>query len=156
MPAIVLQFAAGTGLPSHLIEWFGHGQWSHVDIVLPDGEGLLGARQDGGVRIRAAAYLAPGIATRRVALDTTDEVASRYIALARAELGKPYDMAAILAFAAGRNWRRPDSWFCSELAGRLLEPDKSGFLKFCLATAANRLTPADLWLVCGSYADLGS
>src|ERR1700744_5639048 len=62
MGAIPLQFCEGSGLESAMIKWFGHGKFSHVDCVLPDGR-LLGARSDviqgipAGVQIRPADYI---------------------------------------------------------------------------------------------------
>src|SRR4051812_6414130 len=118
MADIRLRFACEDGLPSHLIEFYGHGHWSHVDVVMNDGL-LLGARIKGGVAIRPADY-GHFIRTSEIRLPCDDATAARYMALVTAELGKPYDTVGIVGFAAGRDWRSDSSWFCSELAGRML------------------------------------
>jgi hypothetical protein len=33
----------------------------------------------------------------------------------KAQIGKPYDKLAIVAFAVNRGWREIDAWFCDEL-----------------------------------------
>src|SRR5579863_3025481 len=110
---IVLQFASGTDLESEAIEYFSHGQWSHVDAVLPDGS-LLGARLEGGVAIRSKTYLGAS-KTERVYLPATDAQTSAFYAFLMAQVGKPYDSEAIAAFITGRDWRDPKAWYCSEL-----------------------------------------
>lgn len=143
---IVLQFVATDGLSSDLIKWFGHGWCCHVDTVMEDGQ-LLGARQEGGVQIRPPDY---ETFRRRllVTLPTSDQIAASYYDFVRWQIGKPYDMEAIAAFAAGRNWRDHRSWFCSELVAAALE--YSGYLPFNLATPENKITPPDLLLVCST------
>jgi hypothetical protein len=60
--------------------------------------------------------------------------------------GKPYDWRAILGFGMGeRDWRVPDSWFCSELQARALEV--AGILNFPADVPMWRITPRDLWLL---------
>ena len=142
---IRLQFVLGSGLPSKAIAWFSAGSFSHVDAVLSDGS-LLGARSDSiagmhpGVQIRSPGY--EHWAKRVVfTLPTGADVESRYIAFLRAQLGKAYDHTAIWGFAAGRDWREADSWFCSELLAAALE--QSGALPV-LYVPANKITPATL------------
>lgn len=36
-------------------------------------------------------------------------------ASAKSQLGKPYDLQAIIGFPLGRDWAEDDKWFCSEL-----------------------------------------
>ena len=62
----------------------------------------------------------------------------------RAQIGKPYDTDAVLGLGIGRNWREPDSWFCSELQAAALEA--SGYLPK-LSAADNHISPRDLLLV---------
>lgn len=160
MGQIVLQFSAQADLGSWAIREFERGvdggQWSHVDAELPDGS-LLGARSDvvagipAGVRIRPAGY-AGWLAKRRVVLSAADEIAAAFYEFNRDQIGKPYDDLAIAAFVAGRDWRSPDAWFCSELQGRALEVSR--YLPHPLATPWNRLTPDGLFLVLSVFADL--
>lgn len=148
---ILLQFCRGGDLGSALIEWYGHGQWSHVDAVMPEGA-LLGARTDGGVAMRPASYLAPGSVSGRFAVPADEAATQAFYDLLRGQLGKPYDWRAIVGFAAGRDWRDPGAWFCSELQAWALEG--VGALPR-LATPCSKLTPDDLALVLGALYPLG-
>lgn len=140
---IALQFAAGDGLASNAIKWFGGGpRYSHVDTVMPDGS-LLGARLSGGVQIRPANYLGTE-KVLQVAIPAGDAQTDAYYRGVTAEIGKPYDMTGILGFLTGRDWRTPDKWFCSELVAAKLE--SAGFLRR-LAAQANKVTPGGLLLV---------
>ena len=149
MTAIVLQFSYQRDLGADLIAYFGHGAgFSHVDAVLPDGS-LLGARSDvcqgsmPGVQIRPPHYI-DFDRVLLVSLDATEDQLSAWNNFLQAQLGKPYDMEAIVGFAVGRDWRAPDSWFCSELQAAALE--SAGWFPFDLATPANKLDPDDLLL----------
>jgi hypothetical protein len=148
---IALQFAAEDGWPSRLIEFYGHGAFSHVDAVLPDGN-LLGARLMGGVAIRKDGY-AHFARTRRIDLDAlaTPAQAEAFYAFLTRQVGKPYDSWAIAGFVSGRDWRADDKWFCSELAAAALEA--AGIIRRLL-TPANKLTPPDLLLVLSALTDL--
>jgi hypothetical protein len=152
MAAIVLQFSTEAGWQSWAIRVFERGWCSHVDTVMPDGW-LLGARsgKDGaprpGVQLRPPGY-APFTRLERVELVTTEAIAGAYYAFVQAQLGKPYDMTAIAAFAFDRDWRAPDSWFCSEVSTAGLE--QSGFVPR-LATPANRVTPGLEYFLCSAF-----
>jgi hypothetical protein len=153
MDAITLQFVGAGDFGSELIEWFSQGQVSHVDAVMADGS-LLGARSDHvggappGVQIRPANY-ENFERVIRVVMPCPDDMAARFYDLIRAEIGKPYDSEGLLAdFVAGRNWRDPGSWWCSELQGAMLE--RCGYFASPLATPSNKLTPAGLLLACSA------
>lgn len=157
MSQIVMQFAASSSLTSRLIAWFGHGQFAHVDTVMPDGT-LLGARNDvmegfpAGVHIRAADYQ-KGYTLKRVAIPCTDEQQAAYYDFVLAQVGKPYDSIAIAAFAAGTDWNNRDAWFCSELNTAALQ--KCGWLK-PLSEPPNKVDPDSLLLVLSAFIDLTS
>ncbi|MHB8674545.1 MAG: hypothetical protein ACYDAK_12835 [Candidatus Limnocylindrales bacterium] len=146
---IALQFLHGGDAASRLIEWFSHGAgYSHVDAVLPDGR-LLGARSDNvgnappGVQIRDPGYVAgTPVLTLHLPADTPQETV--FYDFLNAQIGKPYDALGILAFVGGRDWRAPDSWFCSELCAAALEA--CGYFPWPLASTTNKITPADLLL----------
>ena len=146
---IALQFVHGDDAAAKLIEWFEHGAaYSHVDAILPDGR-LLGARSDNiggappGVQIRDSGYTGtdPALVLR---LPTPVALEVAFYAFLTAQIGKPYDSMSILSFVDGRDWRTPDSWFCSELIAACLE--KCGYFPYPLAAPANKITPADLLL----------
>jgi hypothetical protein len=140
---IILQFVASDDPLSNLIKHFSRGWCSHVDAVLDSGE-LLGARLDGGVKIRPADY-EKFSRRRRVLLPAPVEVTEAFYGFLRDQLGKPYDMAAIAGFVFDRDWRDDDAWFCSEVDARGLEVCK--WLPNPLASMPSGITPRDLELV---------
>jgi hypothetical protein len=109
---------------------------------------LLGARSDGGVLIRPSNY-APFSRTQRVTLPATDEQTDAFHAFLQAQVGKKYDMTAIVAFAFDRDWREDDSWFCSELQAAALEAAK---IVHPLSTPANKIYPAALLFMSSALA----
>ena len=139
---IRLQFVCEAALSSQAIAWFSAGHFSHVDCLLANGH-LLGARDDTvggqppGVRIRPPNYAKW---QRRVVMTvpTTRAQELAFYAFLDKQLGKPYDSAAIWAFAFNRDWREPDSWICSELQSAAGE--HAGILPR-LYLAANKITP---------------
>jgi hypothetical protein len=157
MPAITIQLSALDDVGSVAIRAFSHGPYSHVDAVLPDGN-LLGARSDqigdvpAGVQVRKPGY-ADFSALRHVVLPTTVDCEAAFYAFLQTQTGKPYDHSAILGFALDRDWREPDSWFCSELIAAALE--KAAYFSFSLAAPANKITPADLLLALSATANVG-
>ncbi len=131
------QCVLGFGPVSNTIAWFSGGDFAHVDAVLSDGR-LLGARLDNGVQIREPNY--QKWAKKVVfTLPVTPEKDAAWLSFLMAQIGKPYDKTAIWGFAAGRDWREPDSWFCSELAAAALE--QAGACPV-LYTPANKITPS--------------
>jgi hypothetical protein len=147
-PPVTLRWVAGVGFGSDLIEWFSHAQYSHVGALLPDGR-ELGARDDkigavpAGVQIRPPKYEL-WKRTLTVKLLTSDVQRAAFCRFLEEQVGEPYDKTAILGFAAERNWREPDSWFCSELQARALEV--CGWFPYPLELARYKITPGDLLL----------
>lgn len=123
-----------------------YGFWaSHTEAVMPDGT-LLGAHYDGGVQARAADYDHGKFSQDLiVALPAPPEMADAFHAYLRSQLGKPYDVQAILAFVTRRNWQDPEAWFCSELQAAALVA--CGWFSTPLATEFNHITPRDLLLI---------
>jgi len=147
MPDISLQFVAERALTSRAVGWFSAGHLSHVDAILPDGM-LFGARSDRvGDRPRGVWARPPGYLrfSRRAlaSLPASDEQYALWLAFLAAQTGKPYDWRAIWGFVLNRDWRREDSWICSELQARALEI--AGIVP-PLYLAANKITPVALAL----------
>lgn len=146
MSEVVLRFCAGTGFSSGAIEYFGAGNWSHVDNETPNG--LLGARSDhvggqpSGVWPRPLDY-EKSPRWVRMQLPCTASQYQTWLNFLYQQVSKPYDKLAILAFVIGRNWRDDDAWFCSELAARALEV--AGILP-PLFLSPNKITPGALAL----------
>lgn len=140
--SIQLQFVCEAALSSQAIAWFSAGHFSHVDAVLPDGS-LLGARSDHvggkppGVQIRPLGYTK---FTKRVLMTVPAQPGgeAEFYTFLEAQVGKPYDVEAILAFFVNRDWRKDDSWICSELVAAAGE--HAGIFPK-LYVAANKITP---------------
>lgn len=153
---IKLQFSTDDEPHSVLICAFEHGDFSHVDVVLDDGR-LLGARVDAlgapaaGVQIRAADYKEFS-AKKIVTLGANEGQTAKFLDFLHQQIGKPYDLKGIIGFVIGRDWRSPNSWFCSELVGAALED--AGVFKFDLSVKENKLTPADLLLAISVIANV--
>jgi hypothetical protein len=142
---IRIRFVTGADAISAAIRAAEYGFWaSRADAVMPDGT-LLGAHYDGGVQARAADYDREKF-TRELIVSTpaSPEITDAFHSFLRAQLGKPYDIEAIAAFVANRDWRQPDSWFCSESQAAAL-PACTWFPS-TLATEFNHITPRDLLL----------
>jgi hypothetical protein len=139
--SIRLQFVGDNNIASRAISWFSAGNFSHVDAILPDNS-LLGARSNGGVRVRPSGY---GAFARRVVfiIPATPTQEGVWIKFLMEQVGKPYDMRAIWGFIFGRNWRETDSWICSELQAAALEAAQ---ITPALYLAANKITPVSLAL----------
>jgi hypothetical protein len=118
--------------------------YSHTEAVMPDGT-LLGAHYDGGVQARPKGYDA-GTMQREliVSLPTDATTEQKFLDFLRAQLGKPYDVEAIAALVAERDWRKPDAWFCSELQAAALEA--AGYM-LPLAADVAKITPRDLLIL---------
>ena len=153
---IVLQFSTSTALASELIRRLSHSPFSHIDIMLADGN-LLGASDQGkhgkviqgnprGVAIRPPDYQEFGI-RRRLVINTP--VAQAIVDSAMQEIGKPFDDSALREFlsdAIVRDWRKPTKWFCSELIAHAF--DEAGYwAPMRLNVPKNRISPADFLML---------
>jgi len=157
MGAITLQFMSDHSLGSTLIKWYDHGEFSHVDSVMPDGS-LLGARDDTvygikpGVQIRPLSYSQQGQRVKRISLPCSDETERAYYKLLEIHLGRSYNRLAILAFFFGKNWSGKGTWFCSQLVVEVLF--QCGFLPHKPSTPAHKIAPDDLLLICSMFVDV--
>ncbi len=135
---IKLQFSSEATFGSKAIEWLEWSDMSHVDFVLPFGR-LLGARMSGGVQIRPPHYNK----FTRTAIYSVD-ASEHVIKLAKSQIGKPYDKAAILAFIwHHRAWSDERAWFCSELVAWAFEQAGVPLLD---SDKLYRITPGELML----------
>ena len=150
MKTITLQFVGNDNFIDDVIELKGGGKYDHVDIVLEDGT-LLGARNEHllgvppGVQIRPAAY-DKWANVAHIVIPLSDEQYAQFMAFARAQIGLPYDMTAILGFVVNRNWQRSGSWFCSELVMAAANA-VTGLFKFPVATPVNKIDPVTAFTV---------
>ncbi|MDE3106396.1 MAG: hypothetical protein KGK08_14595 [Acidobacteriota bacterium] len=121
--------------------------YSHVDYVLDNGE-RIGAHEQDGVQQRPADY-AVWTARLDVMVPCTDAQKEAAEAFLRAQIGTPYDKAAIAGILVHRDWRTEGEWFCSELGMAACEA--------CGVVAPvpiniDRITPRDLLLVLSAMA----
>jgi hypothetical protein len=152
-----LQFSTSLHWQSAIIRKLCHSPFSHVDLVLEDGN-LLGASDypevpvlEGnprGVAVRPTEYQLFGI--RRMAIIKTP-LADRIIELLRSQLGVPFDASALTDFMSdefpgSRDWRADNLWFCSELIVWAFE--EAGYWgSGGLIWPKNRITPTDLLMI---------
>lgn len=126
---------------SWLIRMATWSEWSHVELVLPDGR-LLGAAAPHGVqydtmenRLRIASEVA------LMQLPGNEEAV---LAWATQQIGRPYDWLGVAGLGFHRNWEEDDAWFCSEFVGRAL---KEGGYEPYRADVLRRLVPQHLWML---------
>jgi hypothetical protein len=134
-------------LSSEAIKIYQRGWCSHVDVVLIDG--LLGAREAGGVAIRPFDY-EKFSRIETVTLNANSGQSEVFEKFLKDQIGKPYDNLAIVAFALERNWRSPNSWFCSELVTAALE--ECLWFSSPISNSFNTITPRDLLLIVSGWA----
>lgn len=132
-----------------------HSPFSHVDLVLDDGN-LLGASNNpyapviagnaSGVAIRPPHYQRFSI--RRIAtIPASDEIKKKFHDFCLAQLGKPFDSGALKVGEflspdfSDRDWRDDVAWYCAEMIGRATEV--SCLIPWCYPGIKGRLTPAD-------------
>jgi hypothetical protein len=109
----------GRGFISRGIGWFGGG-YSHIDVYTPKGF-LRGARSDVLCGVPAGYQDRPDNYDKNISqytifsLPVSPAQEAMYWEFSDRQLGKPYDKRGIAGFALGyRDWRSPDSWYCSE------------------------------------------
>ena len=163
MAEICIQYSTSPAFASGVIRRLCHSPFSHVDIVLDSGQehGLLGVSGEdrsigdlGGVRIRPhPAWAYKGNPKVAILTGVADKVYDDFMRLAHSQIGKPFDDAALWGFLKDtpndRDWRQPDSWFCSEFVVWSLE--QAGFFPYELIVAKNRITPADSLLLLNPF-----
>jgi hypothetical protein len=159
---ITLQYSTSLAWQSTLIRRFSHSPFSHVDLVLPDGN-LLGASDSPdapsirgnprGVAVRPAEYQPFGI-RRWAVIRTTKKHEDIFYPWIEAQIGKPFDSGAMHALIGEpefniRDWRDPEMWYCSEML--VAGFDFSGLFPYELVTPKNRVSPGDSLLILNPY-----
>lgn len=138
---------------SEAIDWFTQSRYSHAGALLKgqDGELLeLGSRvgNDGakapGVQTRPANY-AKFSRTLVLRFTVSAYQESQFWDFLTRQIDKPYDKEAIAGLVVGRDWHKPDAWFCSELIAAALE--YAGIIRKITAELW-RIVPGTLGLIC--------
>lgn len=114
--------------------------WSHVALI--DGEEAIEATWP-AVRV---APLSEIIAKHSdfVVVDIPCDDPAAVIAAARSQVGKPYDLTALLGLLVRRDWQEADAWFCSELTAWAFQQGGSPLFR---PEALYRITPQHLWMI---------
>jgi hypothetical protein len=149
---ITLRFVSHPGLFNWACTIAQYGFWStHCEAVMPDGT-YLGAISD-GVKARNPGYDKDNF-SQEIFLEvrSTPYQEEIFYAFIESQIGKPYDLWAILAyFWPSRDWQSFDSWFCSELLGTGLA--ECGILPKEMAVKFSRVTVRDLLLLISTRAE---
>jgi hypothetical protein len=95
------------------IRFFTWSDWSHCGLLLPDGNVIDSRMGNGGVTKYSLAEFKKG--TYKAELREFPAVPDSVIGAIEAEIGKPYDLSAIIGIPFRRDWQENDKWFCSEL-----------------------------------------
>lgn len=152
---IKLRFVEGGGWDSKIIRWDTRCRWSHVEYM-PNSVTTLGAMLDGGVKLRSItdAQYRKAVASQVWNVRMNPAAEKKFVDFVNSQVGRPYDWRAIVSFGLGeRDWRAPDSWFCSEFMSRGLE--LSSALHLPLDQPVWRITPRDLWMLLNALREAG-
>lgn len=143
---ITLRFVSHPGIFNWACTIAQYGFWgTHCEAVMLDGR-YLGAISD-GVKARVPSY-DKGKFKKEVFIEVqaTADQEDIFYAFIESQIGKPYDLWAILAyFYPSRDWQSFDAWYCSELLGTGLA--ECGILPKEMAVKFSRVTPRDLMLM---------
>lgn len=120
-----------------LVTW---SDWSHVAVI--DGEHAIEAVWPRVRRVPLADVMAQHTACEIVEFSCTDVDAA--IRAARSQIGKPYDLTALVGLLAHRDWQEDDRWFCSELAAWSFAQAGTPLFRH---DAVHRITPQHLWML---------
>lgn len=126
---------------SYLIRAVTWSEWSHCELLLPDGR-LLGAAAPHGVgydTMDNRLSIASAAAVMRFPGD-----ADAAVRFATEQLGKPYDFKGVVGIGLHRDWEEDSSWWCSEFVGKALL--EGGFMPY-RAESIRRMTPQHLWML---------
>ena len=114
-------------------------KWSHCALI--DGDEVIEAAAPDGVRVRPLADLmAESSLYSIIAFPCRDPAA--VIAVARAQVGAPYDWGGVVGIGFRRRWQDDDAWFCSELIAYAFARAGSPLVR----TDDWRVTPRDLYI----------
>lgn len=111
---VQIMFSTQTDWVSRLIRFFTWSMFSHVDVILPPGQMLIGATASSGVRVIDIKKQKRKASKWSIyEFECIDE--KMFYHLVSSEGAKPYDFNGIIGMLFRKNWQRDDRWFCSEL-----------------------------------------
>ena len=167
MSHLELSFVTEASLGSQAIRWFTHSDFSHVDIITPDGY-RIGARSDhpvwapdpldgrglhlhAGVQKRFVNY-AEFTLDCRLRIECSEAQTHGAYRWLHTQLGKPYDKHGLFSsflFDRPVPWWDERMWWCSELATVFVA---TALGKPC-RTPASRVSPNDCYIYAGAFAE---
>ena len=122
---------------SLLIRLFTWSRWSHCGVIMPDGTVIESVGNIGVIATPLAEFQDRHTEFHIARIPCKDRhYAFRFL---RQQLGKPYDLTAVISIALRRDWQETDSWFCSELVARATGLFRHDYIK--------RITPECLWRI---------
>lgn len=122
---------------SLIIRLFTWSRWSHCGIITEDGKSVIESVGGKGVIVTPLLDFKRRYSKWHIAYVPVQNRRISY-QLARAEIGKEYDLKALFAIALRRDWECPDSWFCSELIAHACQ----GLYR---RESVSRITPECIW-----------
>lgn len=141
MVTVKIRLVRDPTLSARFIEWWTWGRWSHVEFVTDNG--YLGARFKGGVKLRPFDYIRPLEQSIRSVIMQEAQAVELW-KFVNAQIGKPYDLWALLGFGVHSNVSdSPREWFCSELVTAAFEVAGVPILE---TSHAYRISPRDVGL----------
>ena len=115
-------------------------KWSHVALI--DGDNAIEAAWP-RVRVRPLADVLADHPNYTIA-DIPCEDPNAVLNAARSQIGKPYDLTALLGLWLHRDWQEDNKWFCSELLAWAFTQAREPLFR---TDAVKRITPQHMWMV---------
>lgn len=118
-------------------------KWSHVAILLGDGTAVEAVYPK--VRRVSEQYLKnkyPKYAIVEININGVKD--EDLVTSALKQLGKPYDLKALVGLLIHRDWAAESQWWCSEFVAWLWKDNKHSLFR---DDAMNRITPQHLWML---------
>lgn len=123
-----------------IIRWLTGSQWSHCALV--QGDIAVEATWPRVRSVPVEEIMRKHTKNLVIDIPCKDDALAFYAALG--QVGKPYDLTALIGWLSGRNWQETDSWFCSELVAYAFEQAGSPLFR---DGTMSRVTPQNLWMV---------
>lgn len=141
MNKITIQLSAKNNIASRLTRWITRGEFAHVDIILPSSPlVLIGTHLFGGIQKKA--FIRKDFTnTKRYEVNVSDEL----IDWVNRQLGKKYDVMAILGFIFKIPAVENTSSICSEFVFDALE--QSNCFSHKVKFHSSKISPRDLHLI---------
>lgn len=136
-----LMFCSSNLPGSALIRAVTWSKWSHVVTLINNTTAIEAVYPE--VRLVSIEYLKKKY-SKWCVVDVpvpNEKAAIEYLLL---QVGKPYDLTALIGLLIHRDWAQDTDWWCSELAAAGVE---AGGRKIFRHGAINRVVPQHLWML---------